>query len=125
MIILNISAAFICAVLAGMGVGSAGLFVLYLTLVVGIPQIEAQGLNLVFFICASLFSVIYRFIQHDLTVKRLIILSSGGAAGSVAGSLFAGIMPGQTLRTIFGAAMVILGAVTLFGSFFKKNAARD
>ena len=43
-------AAFLSAILSGLGVGSAGIFVLYLTLIAGFPQPEAQALNLLFFL---------------------------------------------------------------------------
>ena len=41
------------AVLSGMGVGSGGLLVVYLTLAGGIAQPAAQALNLFFFIFAA------------------------------------------------------------------------
>ena len=41
---------FAVALLSGMGVGSAGLLVTYLALVLGMPQLQAQGLNLLFFL---------------------------------------------------------------------------
>lgn len=43
-------AAFLTALLAGMGVGSGGLFVVFLTVFLDYPQLAAQGLNLYFFI---------------------------------------------------------------------------
>ena len=53
MIVVDILAALIIAVLSGMGVGSGGLLVLYLTMVRDTPHLTAQGLNLLFFIFAS------------------------------------------------------------------------
>ena len=38
------------ATLSGLGVGSAGLLVAFLTLCEGMPQLEAQGQNLLFFL---------------------------------------------------------------------------
>ena len=43
----------IVALLAGLGVGSAGLFMTWLTLVEKVPQLTAQGINLIFFIFSS------------------------------------------------------------------------
>ena len=48
-----ILAAFLTAVLSGLGIGSAGIFVLYLTLVAGYAQPEAQALNLLFFLLSA------------------------------------------------------------------------
>jgi uncharacterized membrane protein YfcA len=38
------------AILSGLGVGSGGLFVVWLTMVEGVDAIEARGLNLLFFV---------------------------------------------------------------------------
>ena len=45
MLFIHMLASFGIAVLSGMGVGSAGLFVLYLTAFAGLSQLQAQGLN--------------------------------------------------------------------------------
>ncbi len=41
--------AFFAALLTGLGVGSGGFYLLYLTEARGLAQYEAQGLNLLFF----------------------------------------------------------------------------
>ena len=46
-------ASFLIALLTGMGVGSGGIFVVYLTLLHGVEQLAAQGLNLYFFIFST------------------------------------------------------------------------
>ena len=43
---LSVFVVFLIAVLSGMGVGSAGLLVAYLTAFADVPQITAQGINL-------------------------------------------------------------------------------
>ena len=53
MVVVDILASLLIAVLSGMGVGSGGLLVTDLTLVHGTPQLSAQYLNLLFFIFAS------------------------------------------------------------------------
>ena len=47
---LDIIVFFIIATLSGMGVGSAGLLVVWLTVFDSVPQLAAQGLNLFFFL---------------------------------------------------------------------------
>ena len=46
---LDILVSFLIATLSGLGIGSGGLLVIYLTLLDGMPQLRAQGVNLVFF----------------------------------------------------------------------------
>ena len=50
---VTLIAAALAAVLSGLGIGSAGLFVLYLTFVAGYSQPEAQALNLLFFLLSA------------------------------------------------------------------------
>ena len=45
MVVVDLLASFSIAVLSGMGIGSGGLFVIYLTLVSSTPQLAAQGLD--------------------------------------------------------------------------------
>ena len=60
------------AMLAGVGVGGGGLLVIYLTLAVTMPQLEAQGINLLFFIAASLGASILNLLQGRVKVKPLL-----------------------------------------------------
>ena len=46
----DIIISFICALLAGMGVGGGGILIIYLTLFKNLPQATAQGINLLFFV---------------------------------------------------------------------------
>ena len=52
--LLDIIVSFAIALLSGLGVGSGGLLVIYLTLYAGTPQLQAQGVNLVFFLFSIL-----------------------------------------------------------------------
>ena len=47
---IAILAGFGSAVLASMGMGGGSILILYLTLMAGVPQREAQGMNLLFFL---------------------------------------------------------------------------
>ena len=53
-------AGLLCAVLAAMGVGGGGLLVIYLTLVKELPQLYAQGINLLFFLPSALVSLLFK-----------------------------------------------------------------
>ena len=41
---------FLISALMGMGVGGGGLFIIYFTLLLGTPQLTAQGTNLLLFV---------------------------------------------------------------------------
>ena len=66
MLLIHMLASFGIAVLSGMGVGSAGLFVLYLTAFAGLSQLQAQGLNLVFFLLSAGASFLYHVRRRQI-----------------------------------------------------------
>ncbi len=51
---LDILAVILSAAVSAMGLGGGGVLILYLTLVRDVPQLEAQGINLLFFTPAPL-----------------------------------------------------------------------
>ena len=106
-------ASFIIALLSGMGVGSGGLLVIYLTLIEGIPQLTAQGINLLFFLFAAASSLLLHVTQRRIYIGAVLILSLGGIIGSLAGSYLAANLPAALLGKIFGVTLVISGVLSL------------
>ncbi len=101
------------AVLSGMGVGSAGLLVTYLTLFENVPQLGAQGINLLFFLFASGASLIVHMTKRKLLGKALLIMGACGIVGSLTGSFFAAHIPASLLGKIFGGMLVVSGITAL------------
>ena len=114
-------ASFLVAMLAGMGVGSGGLFIVYLTVLSGMPQLEAQGLNLHFFIFATAAALLLHARTHPLPFRRLAYVSGVGSIGCVLGAMLAQNMRGGTLRTVFAIVLILTGLVTFFTKGKRKN----
>jgi len=114
MILINVIAGFLIAILAGLGVGGGGLLVIWLTYATDIPQIEAQGINLVFFLAASSASLIYHIKKRKLNYKVLSVLSLSGVVGTVFGYAAAAAAPTELLRRFFGGLLILSGAIVLF-----------
>ena len=114
-------ATFLIAALAGMGVGSGGLFVLYLTVFMDVPQLAAQGLNLYFFIFATSAALLLHAKTHPLPFLRLAYVCSVGSAGCVFGAYLAQNMQSGTLRTVFAVLLILTGAATLFSGRGRKK----
>ncbi len=110
---------FILALLTGLGVGSGGLYILYLTLLKDVPQAEAQGLNLIFFITASLAAMTVNLIKKRIPLLPVFILFSSGSVGAVFGSLLAGRINGRLLSMLFGALLALVGIFSFFA--FKSK----
>ncbi len=105
---------FAIAVLSGLGVGSAGIPVLYLTAVQGLPQLEAQGLNLVFFLFCSGAALLIHVLRIPLPRVYILMMIPAGLAGSFLGTALAASLPQALLRTLFGVFLIATGAMGLF-----------
>lgn len=110
----SVFAAFGVAVLSGLGVGSAGLLVVYLTAVENLPQLTAQGLNLVFFLFSSGAALLVHLSRTVLLTGAILLMIPGGVAGSLLGTALAGILPEEILRKFFGLLLVVSGVSGLF-----------
>lgn len=114
-------ASFLVACLAGMGVGSGGLFIVYLTMLAGLPQLQAQGLNLHFFIFATSAALLLHARSHPLPFRRLAYVCGVGSIGCALGAFLAQNISGELLRTFFAVVLICTGLITLFLKGDRKN----
>lgn len=121
MVYLTMAAAFGVAALSGMGVGSAGLFVAYLTLVCGVPQLQAQGLNLIFFLFSSGASMLLHLTRRTIPAGRVLIVSAAGILAAIPGSYAAMLLPEDTVRRLFGVMLILSGTAGLLRKSTKKQ----
>ena len=105
---------FTVALLSGMGVGSAGLLVTYLVLVIGTPQLEAQGLNLLFFLFSSGAALLLHAFRTPPIWGLLLFLVPTGLLGAWGGTALALFLPQALLRRLFGWLLVVSGTLGLF-----------
>ena len=104
---------FLSAILAGMGVGSAGFPVAYLTLILSRPQLEAQLINLIFFISSAVAAMAVNWHKGRLNPKVILICAATGCIGAVCGASFAHSVDENALGKAFGVLLIALGAITL------------
>jgi uncharacterized membrane protein YfcA len=109
------------SVLAGLGIGSGGLLVIYLTMTKSISQLEAQGINLLFFVIAGSASLIIHIKKRKLDYKNIIVMIIFGSIGAVAGSLIASFTDGEIVKKIFGGFLLFSGIVELFSKTKKTE----
>ena len=100
--------------LGAMGLGGGSLLLLYLTLVQGMEQLTAQGINLVFFIpCAALallFHTKNRLVNWSLAFK----IVPWGLAGAFVGWWLAGWLQTDMLAKVLGFVLLTMGLKELF-----------
>ena len=105
--------AFLSAALAGMGVGSAGLLVVYLTWIGHRPQLEAQQLNLIFFIASSLVALLIHLLQKRLDFRAILLCTLPACLGAVGGAAIARASREVPLSRAFGILMILGGGAAL------------
>lgn len=113
MVVVDMLASLLIAALSGMGVGSGGLLVMYLTLVHGTPQLQAQYLNLLFFIFASAASLCIHLTRRHIRPLPTLLLCLSGLLGSLLGARLALGLPEAWVSRLFGLFLVSSGGLTL------------
>ena len=108
------------AILSGLGVGSGGLFVVWLTMVEGVHAIGARGLNLLFFVFSATAALLFHLIKKRIKTATVVMLSIFGAIGTLIGSLVGNSINPLLLRKIFGAMLFLSGLRSFFGKA-KEN----
>ncbi len=111
------------AILSGLGVGSGGFYLLYLTDWRGLGQYAAQGANLVFFVFATLASSLLNLRRGRLPLDTFLPVLLFGLFGAALGSLLTFLLPASLARRGFGLLMIAGGAYTLYtrARAFKKR----
>lgn len=123
--------AFVCGVLSGMGIGSAGLFLLFLTLPGGLERADAQGVNLLFFLCSAGAALGYHAVRgrraargdggtvvnpHRYIPRALVVLLTLAAVpGVMIGTYLLRTLNPDIIRRLFGGVLVLSGVVGLLG----------
>ena len=110
---------FICALLTGLGIGSAGILIVYLTSAVGLSQLSAQAANLAFFIIAAASATVLNIKNGLILKKELFILSLAGAVGAVGGTVLASAIDEGLLKKLFGGLLILMGIFIFFGKSKK------
>ena len=101
------------ALLSGLGVGSGGLLVVFLTEYREVGQLFAQGVNLIFFIFSSGASTAVNLRSRNICYGAVTVMSVGGTVGAIVGALVASLLDPDLLRIGFG-AMLLIGGVPSF-----------
>lgn len=95
--------------LSGIGIGGGSLLILWLTIVLEVPQDVARGINLLFFIPSALIACLFRWKQGVLDWKTVL-------PGILSGCLTAGVfswvslhLETEILRMLFGILLILTG----------------
>ncbi len=108
------------AVLSGLGVGSGGLLVIFLTSFIGLAPTSARVTNLLFFILSSSGALISHSLKGRIKFKLVAFIAAFGILGTFIGTAAGKLIGDSVLKLIFGIMLVISGAITVFGKKIKE-----
>lgn len=114
MLFLHETVTFLCGVLAGLGVGSGGLYLVWLTEGLGLDAGSAPACNLLFFVAALLSAFFINIRKKRIDFPFLFFLLLFGLPGAYVGQLFRAWIPGGLLRIFMGILLIFAGIFSLF-----------
>lgn len=108
-------AGLLTGILSGFGVGGGTLLLVYMTLIAGLDQPLAQGINLLYFIPAGLLAL-PAHIKNGYIEKKLLLPAIGsGLICAALAAWAATAMDTNLLRKCFGAFLIVIGLWELLG----------
>ena len=111
----------LAGVLGGMGLGGGTLLIPALTLLAGLDQRAAQGINLLAFLPMAVLAL-YEHIKNKRVDRGVIRMALFGLAGAGAGAALALVLDANILRKGFAAFLAVLAVVQFIsGEKAKKK----
>jgi uncharacterized membrane protein YfcA len=100
--------------LSGLGTGGGSLLILWLTLVLELPQQDARIVNLMFFVPAATVACLFRKTQGTLHLKKAIPATIAGCLCALLFSFVGQTINGMYLKKLFGVLLLLTGLKELF-----------
>lgn len=110
---LSIIAGFLSGLIGSMGFGGGGILIIFLVVFSNVPQIKAQGINLIFFIPCAILSVIIYAIKKQIDFKEIIPVIIGGVLGAIPASFLLNLIDTRYLSKIFAFFLISMGVVSI------------
>ncbi len=100
--------------LAGLGIGGGSLLILWLTVVLGMPQQTARAINLMFFITAAGTVSIFRWKNGKLKLKVILPAIIAGCIAAAGFTFLREWIDTDTAKKLFGGLLIVTGIRELF-----------
>lgn len=112
---------FFTGILASLGLGGGMILILYLTMFGGTNQLEAQGINLIFFLPIAALSLIFHTKNKLVEWKKVLPSLITGCIFALIFSLIAINIHTDMLSRLFGGFITITGAYMLFKKYKSRK----
>ncbi len=107
-------ASFVSGLLSAMGFGSGTILIIWLTSYLSYGQLQAQGVNLLFFLPCAAFSLFMLAKRGLVNKSEALPLALGGIVGIILGHLILPHIPTEYLSKLFGAFVIFLAFKQLY-----------
>ena len=104
-----IISSFVAGLLSSMGFGGGSVLIIYLVSFLNLPQKQAQGINLIFFIPCAIISVISYKNQGLLDFRKTLPVTAFSVIGIIIGFIALEFIPTNLLSRFFGGGLLIFG----------------
>lgn len=104
----------IAGLLSSMGFGGGSVLIIYLVNYLNMPQKQAQGINLLFFIPCAIISVISYKKQGFINFRKTLPITALSVFGAISGFIALDYIPTHLLSRFFGGGLLIFGLTELF-----------
>ena len=105
---------FLSGIVSGMGIGGGAILIPALTMLFGLSQVQAQGVNLVYFLPTAATALFFHFKEKNVSVKGSKLLILFGLLGASVGSFAALFVDGSLLKKGFGILLICIGIKNFF-----------
>lgn len=112
---LSVIAGLVCGVISGLGIGGGSLLMIYMTAFAHLGQLEAQGINLLYFLPTAGTSLLLHVKNRYVVWPVVLPAAIAGAVCSFASGYLAGSLEDHILRKLFGGFLLVVGCLELFG----------
>ena len=112
--LLFVAAGFAAGLLGGMGMGGGTVLIPVLTIFLGVSQHAAQATNVVSFLPMAAFALAEHKKQGLLRTQGLAKVIIPAVISTVFAGLLMAALPGEMLKKLFGAFLIILAVKELF-----------
>ena len=116
---------FFGGIFGGMGMGGGTLLIPLLTLGLGLPQIQAQGINLIAFIPMAIVTLIIHVKNGLIEKSGLMFMIIPAIIISVIFSIIANNIQGENLQKAFGVFLAVLGVIQIVMQIIKDKKAKE
>lgn len=118
---INLLIGLLAGFIGALGLGGGGVLVMFLTAFMGVGQLKAQGINLLFFIPVGLFALIFHCRKKLVNWKIALPAILCGLVGAAIGCLLASFFGAFIMRKLFGSMLLVLGVWELFAPHKRKE----